>query len=97
MSPAEARRMALIEFGGVQQTREEHRDVRRLRWILLRPLPFPDRDRLVIIGEDNLETGVRLLSRSNPAIASVADHLKARRTSVGEHPISQRNAWHMCE
>lgn len=104
MSPTEARRAALVQFGGVQRVREEHRDIRRLRWIedfatdarfalrslrrtpglagaavitltlgiaanvaifsavnavLLRPLPFPDRDRLVIIGEDNPETGLR--------------------------------------
>jgi putative ABC transport system permease protein len=33
MSPAEARRRALAHFGGVQNVREEHRDVRRARWI----------------------------------------------------------------
>ena len=26
--------------------------------VLLRPLPFPGRDRLMVIGEDNRETGV---------------------------------------
>ena len=32
MSPAEARRLAVAHFGGVQRVREEHRDVRRARW-----------------------------------------------------------------
>ena len=33
MSPDEARRMAVAHFGGVQRVREDHRDVRRLKWI----------------------------------------------------------------
>ncbi len=33
MSPAEARRVAVAHFGGVQRVREEHRDVRRLQWV----------------------------------------------------------------
>ena len=33
MSPDEARRRALAHFGGVQRVREEHRDVRPLRWL----------------------------------------------------------------
>lgn len=33
MAPAEARRVALAHFGGVQRVREEHRDVRRLPWL----------------------------------------------------------------
>jgi putative ABC transport system permease protein len=33
MTPEEARRRALAEFGGVQRVREEHRDVRPLRWL----------------------------------------------------------------
>ena len=33
MSPDEARRHALAHFGGVQRVREEHRDVRPLRWL----------------------------------------------------------------
>ncbi len=96
MSPDEARRQARIQFGGVQQAREIHRDARGLPWlevlvqdlrftvrtlrrdsgftmvavlilalgiganiavfsvvntILLRPLPFPDSQRLVRIVE----------------------------------------------
>lgn len=33
MSPADARRVAIAHFGGVQRVREEHRDVRRFQWI----------------------------------------------------------------
>jgi hypothetical protein len=33
MSGAEARRMAMARFGGVQRVREEHRDVRRIAWM----------------------------------------------------------------
>src|SRR5215831_7666489 len=33
MSPDEARRYATAHFGGVQRVREEHRDVRPLRWL----------------------------------------------------------------
>lgn len=96
----EARRLAVAHFGGVQKVREEHRDVRRVRWledatadvrfalrslrrtpalavaavitlalgiganvaifsavnaVVLRPLPFPAQDRLVVIGENNPE------------------------------------------
>lgn len=32
MSRAEARRVAVAHFGGVQRVREEHHDVRRLQW-----------------------------------------------------------------
>src|SRR5215467_5568789 len=33
MSPEEARRCAFAHFGGVERVREEHRDVRPLRWL----------------------------------------------------------------
>jgi putative ABC transport system permease protein len=33
LPPEEARRRALVVFGGLSQTREEHRDVRVLRWV----------------------------------------------------------------
>ncbi|MEO5800932.1 MAG: ABC transporter permease, partial [Gemmatimonadales bacterium] len=33
MSPAEARRRALVSFGGVELTREQHRDGRGTRWL----------------------------------------------------------------
>src|SRR4051812_24937731 len=33
MSPADARRLAVAHFGGVDSVREEHRDVRRPTWL----------------------------------------------------------------
>lgn len=101
MSPEEARRQALVRFGGTQQAREHHRETRGLPWldammhdlrftlrtlrkdrsftiiallilglgiganvavfsvvntILLRPLPFPQPDRLVRIVEKGAGT-----------------------------------------
>src|SRR5579884_1588269 len=42
MSPDEARRQALIQFGGVQQAREHHREARGLPWldVLIQDLRF---------------------------------------------------------
>ncbi len=102
LSPDEARRRALIDFGGVTQTLEAHRGVRRGIWleeipgdvrqalralrrspvfaatailtlavgigantaifsvvraVILRPLPFPHAERLVMLSEDNPEKG----------------------------------------
>ena len=102
LSPQDARRRAIVSFGGVQQTREEHREARSARWIeesrrdvriatrglarrpavsiaailtlalgigastaifsvvnavILRPLPFPQPDRLVMLWEENPDRG----------------------------------------
>ena len=115
MSPAEARRRALVAFGGVQRFREEHRDVRHLGWlqelgadarfavralrrspalagaavltlaigigastaifsavnaVILRPLPFPRPDQLVMLWEENVDRG---WLRSNVAPANALD------------------------
>src|SRR5213078_380460 len=96
MTPREARRQALVAFGGAERLKEAHRDARGTRWLedlvadsrfaaralrrnpaltmaaigtlalvigantaifsavnstLLRPLPFADPDRLVMVGE----------------------------------------------
>ena len=100
MTDSDAWRRALVSFGGIQQVREAHRDVRGLPWlsdvrgdvrfalrtlarhpalagaavitlalgigantaifsavdaVILRPLPFPAPDRLVMLGENNPE------------------------------------------
>lgn len=100
--PAEARRRAMADFGGVQQAREAHRAVRGLPWVedfaadarlalrtlgrnrvltgaavltlalgvgantaifsvvnavILRPLPFSDPGRLVMVWEENVARG----------------------------------------
>jgi putative ABC transport system permease protein len=102
MTRSEARRQARIAFGGVEVSKEAHRDARGVRWledalsdirhalpafrrspalalaaivtlavgigantaifsavnaVILRPLPFPNADRLVSVGEDNPEYG----------------------------------------
>jgi predicted permease len=101
MSPAEARRAALLETGGIEQVKEQVRDVRRgavlegiladaryavrrirreagfttvavltlaigiganttiftfVNAVLLRPLPYPDSDRLVVLHEHTLNS-----------------------------------------
>jgi putative ABC transport system permease protein len=100
MPPTEARRVALLAFGGREQLKEAHRDARGARWledcvadaryavralghnpalaltaivtlalgigantaiysavnaVLLRPLPFKEPERLVMVGENNRE------------------------------------------
>jgi hypothetical protein len=102
IAPGEARRRALVAFGGVQRTKEDHRDVRGSPWIaegvrdvrfalralrrtpsltvaailtlalgigaytalfsavnavILRPLPFSDPGRLVMLWEENPDKG----------------------------------------
>lgn len=102
LGPEEARRRAMVAFGGVQQAREAHRAVRGLPWledlvgdvrlalrtlrrnpvltgaavltlalgvgantaifsvvnaVILRPLPFGDPDRLVMVWESNVARG----------------------------------------
>ncbi|HMA42976.1 MAG TPA: ABC transporter permease [Gemmatimonadales bacterium] len=104
LAPDEARREALVRFGGVEVVKEAHRDGRGVRWIedaftdarvalrllrrnpalstaavitlalgigantaifsavnavILRPLPFPHAERLVMLSEDNPEKGWR--------------------------------------
>jgi putative ABC transport system permease protein len=104
MTPEDARRRALVAFGGIEPTKEAHRDGRGGRWleefaadarfalrtlrrnpvltlaatltlalgigantaifsvvnaVILRPLPFPHAERLVMLSENNAEKGWR--------------------------------------
>jgi predicted permease len=113
MSPEEARRRALVRFGGVQQAREQQRDARGLPWldillqdlrytfrtlsrdtafttiaililalgiganivvfsvvdtILLRPLPFPEANRLVRIAPKVSKCGASCATYSTDAV-----------------------------
>jgi hypothetical protein len=118
MTPEDARRRALVMFGGLQQTREAHRGVRRAAWIeelgsdtrhalrmlrrspalagaavltlalgigantamfsavnavILRPLPFADPDRLVMLWEENVDRGWYKQTAAPANIAGDAD------------------------
>jgi predicted permease len=115
MGAGEARRRALVAFGGVEVAKEAHRDGRGVRWaeelvadvryalrtiprnpgfataaiitlalgvgantaifsavnaVIVRPLPFPDPDRLLMLWEENAERGWQ---RATTAPANVLD------------------------
>ena len=115
LDPDEARRRALVAFGGVQRFREEHREVRNVGWleelaadsryalralrrspvlagaailtlaiglgattaifsavnaVILRPLPFPEPQRLVMLWETNPDRG---WTQANIAPANMFD------------------------
>jgi predicted permease len=119
MTPEEARRQALIKFGGVESTREGTRDQFRLRLVedclrdlrygaralrrapafaivatvtlafgigattamfsvvngvLLRPLPYPDQDRLIDVVHQAPGLGIGRLSASSAIYFTYADH-----------------------
>ena len=118
LSPDEARRRALVTFGGVERFREETRDTDRPRWleearvdlahgwrlllarpafsiaviltlglgigantaifsvvnaVLLRPSPFPDPDRLVIIWETDRASGTHHEPASWPDVVDIGE------------------------
>jgi predicted permease len=124
MSPEEARRRALVALGGLVQTKERHRDRRRVQWfdeltqdikfaarvlvrdrgfaltviavlalgiganaaifsvvdaLLLRPLPFHDPDRLVMIWEDASEVG---FPKNTPAAGNYYSWKERSRTFI---------------
>jgi predicted permease len=122
MAPDEARRQALIRFGGVERTREGTRDQFRFRLVedffrdlrygaralrraptfaivatvtlafgigattamfsvvngvLLRPLPYPDQDRLIDVVHQAPGLGIGRLSASSAIYFTYADHNRA--------------------
>ena len=136
MTPQEARRLALIRFGGIEPTKERHREARGLpsfesvvqdvryalralrrsvgfaamavgmlalgiggnaaifslvNTVLMRPLPFHDANRLVVLWEDYSATGARGgLSRVEPAPANYAQWRARSRSFAGMAALERR-------
>jgi putative ABC transport system permease protein len=140
MSPREARRQALVRLGGIEPTRERHREARGLPFlesvaqdvrfacrtlrrnrgftfvavailalgiggitavfslvdaVLLRPLPFHDPDRLVVLWEDFSATGAHGgLTRVEPAPANYVEW-KARSGSFADMAALERRIYNL--
>jgi len=136
MSPQEARRRALVRLGGIEPTKERHRDARGLPAlesvlqdvrhacralrrsrgfsaaavailalgiggnaavfglvdaVLLRPLPFPEPDRLVVLWEDFSATGAHGgLARVEPAPANYVEWKARSRSFAGMAALERR-------
>ncbi len=133
MSPEEARHAARRSFGGVEQSKEQCRDARRVRlfeelwqdlryglrmlWknpgftliailalalgigantaifsvvntVLLRPLPYKDPDRLVMVWEDNTKKG---FPRDTPAPANFIDWRDQNQVFEGMAAIAEQS------
>ncbi|SEB59615.1 ABC transporter permease [Terriglobus roseus] len=138
LSPQEARRQALIRFGGTQQIREEHRGVRGLPWldvllqdlrygfrtlrrdtsfsiiavlilalgiganivvfsvvntILLRPLPFPQADRLVRITPKASKCGASCATYSTDAVQEFQTRNKSFADVTGYDAFTSPGNW----
>jgi predicted permease len=138
MSPEEARRRALIRFGGVQQAREHQREARGLPWlevllqdlrytmrtlrrdsgfatisililalgiganivvfsvvdtILLRPLPFPEADRLVRIAPKVSKCGASCATYSTDAVQEFQRQNKSFSDFTGYDAFTAPGNW----
>jgi len=138
MSPEEARRRALVRFGGVQQAREQQRDARGLPWldillqdlrytfrtlgrdtafaiiaililalgiganivvfsvvdtILLRPLPFPEANRLVRIAPKVSKCGASCATYSTDAVQEFQRQNKSFSDFTGYDAFTSPGNW----
>jgi len=138
MPPDEARRRALVRFGGVQQAREQQREARGLLWldvlkqdlrfttrtlrrdsgfattaililalgiganivvfsvvdtILLRPLPFPDADRLVRIAPKVSKCGASCATYSTDAVQEFQRQNKSFSDFTGYDAFTAPGNW----
>ncbi len=138
MSPAEARRRALIRFGGVQQAKEHQREARGLPWldvllqdlryttrtlrrdsgfatisililalgiganivvfsvvdtILLRPLPFPEANRLVRIAPKVSKCGASCATYSTDAVQEFQRQNKSFSDFTGYDAFTAPGNW----
>ncbi|MCU1250626.1 MAG: permease [Edaphobacter sp.] len=138
MSPEEARRRALIRFGGVQQAREQQREARGLPWldvllqdlrftfrtlgrasgfatisililalgiganivvfsvvdtILLRPLPFPEANRLVRIAPKVSRCGASCATYSTDAVQEFQRRNKSFSDFTGYDAFTAPGNW----
>ena len=137
-SPEEARRRALIRFGGIQQAREQHREARGLPWldiltqdlryilrtlrrdagfatiaililalgiganivvfsvvdtILLRPLPFPEANRLVRIAPKVSKCGASCATYSTDAVQEFQRQNKSFSDFTGYDAFTAPGNW----
>jgi predicted permease len=138
MSPEEARRRALVRFGGVQQAREQQREARGLPWldillqdlrytfrtlgrdsgfatisililalgiganivvfsvvdtILLRPLPFPEANRLVRIAPKVSKCGASCATYSTDAVQEFQRQNKSFSDFTGYDAFTSPGNW----
>ena len=138
MPPEEARRRALVRFGGVQQAREQHREARGLPWldillqdlrytartlrrdsgftiiaililglgiganiavfsvvdtILLRPLPFPEANRLVRIAPKVSKCGASCATYSTDAVQEFQRQNKSFSDFTGYDAFTAPGNW----
>src|SRR5579862_9979910 len=58
LAPDEARRKARIELGGIEQVKENVRDIRAVNAVLLKPLPIRQPNRVVALHDQLFDFGM---------------------------------------